>query len=353
MESAAAPAVNPLCDEAPRDLDTKEEDALLSTGGASAGARIGLKAAMITAVLGLLAVAAAGAWWTSKGIPVGEKAVALQYDDAYGTNTEAPCVDDDEDLSLADAFGSGCASFVAYPSNCQYSADDEDFSASLQCCACKGVPTATFAPYDPYSYPAMTTTPGGGPCATHGECGDGQFCFYGTCSACSQCYYCYDGYDHTCGTCTPLYGPECSSGGYVYYEGTTTTEPEIHHHHGDIYTTGTVSQELMVTGVTEGTHPIDAMHALVEALRHEGIWSVSAEVTSESEMPTLKWTTHASEQHHIDFAQHFAHSLAEDPEALMMFQGMFQSFLPPHCPDKHSLLLQAGPPSIHLHAHSY
>jgi len=60
-----------------------------------------------------------------------------------------------------------------------------------------------------------------------------------------------------------------------------------------------------------------------------------------------------SEQDKVDFAHMFAHVLAESPDTLLLFQGMFQSLLPEHSPDRHTIQLQASPPQTNLHAHSY
>jgi len=42
-------------------------------------------------------------------------------------------------------------------------------------------------------------------CASHNECGDGEFCFDGHCDTCEECHYCHDGIDGTCGNCGPGY----------------------------------------------------------------------------------------------------------------------------------------------------
>jgi hypothetical protein len=57
-------------------------------------------------------------------------------------------------------------------------------------------------------------------CATHAECGDGNFCYQGHCDICAECHFCHDGIDGTCGTCDG--GPSM--------EDNPTCEPEPEHH---------------------------------------------------------------------------------------------------------------------------
>ena len=69
--------------------------------------------------------------------------------------TAAPCVDD---LTTTDAYSADCLYYEYYPSACGYY-DDDDFTASLQCCACGGgLVGGSFAPTAAPS-PAPTTTP--------------------------------------------------------------------------------------------------------------------------------------------------------------------------------------------------
>jgi mannose-6-phosphate isomerase-like protein (cupin superfamily) len=78
--------------------------------------------------------------------------------------TATPCVNDD---STTDRYGATCSPLYEYaPSACGYR-DDEDFTASLQCCACGGFLGKTLAPtVSAAPTPAPTPRPSYSPTAT-------------------------------------------------------------------------------------------------------------------------------------------------------------------------------------------